>query len=378
MSGYAVKGWCPSALRPMLSGDGLLVRIRPRMACLSPDQARGLAEAARHHGNSVIDLTARGAIQLRGISEAAHPALIDDLGALGLVDPATEAARNLIVTPFWQSGDGTEPLALALEQALQTAANLPDKFGVALDCGSQPVLAGVSADIRVERDATGGLIIRPDGAAFGRQVCSERVAEAVLDLARWFMASGGADQGRGRMAAHLAAATLPTGYTTPAAPALAQPQPGPGPLGFCAGFEFGQTRAEVLAGLADAGQALRLTPWRMLLIEGASAAPDLPGLITAPDDPRLRVTACVGAPFCVQGQQPTRDLARRLAIVVPQGQHLHVSGCAKGCAHPGPADMTLCGTAEGFAVIRNGKASAGGKVTPASYDAISRHLLKAL
>ena len=29
MSAAAIKGWCPGALRPMQSGDGLVVRVRP-------------------------------------------------------------------------------------------------------------------------------------------------------------------------------------------------------------------------------------------------------------------------------------------------------------------------------------------------------------
>ena len=32
MSAPQVKGWCPGAHRPMMSGDGLVVRIRPRLA----------------------------------------------------------------------------------------------------------------------------------------------------------------------------------------------------------------------------------------------------------------------------------------------------------------------------------------------------------
>ena len=28
MSAAAIKGWCPGALRPMQSGDGLVVRVR--------------------------------------------------------------------------------------------------------------------------------------------------------------------------------------------------------------------------------------------------------------------------------------------------------------------------------------------------------------
>jgi precorrin-3B synthase len=30
MSGFEIKGWCPGALRPMASGDGLVLRIRAR------------------------------------------------------------------------------------------------------------------------------------------------------------------------------------------------------------------------------------------------------------------------------------------------------------------------------------------------------------
>ena len=41
MTGFAIKGWCPGALRPMQSGDGLVVRIRPRGGRLSPAQAVG-------------------------------------------------------------------------------------------------------------------------------------------------------------------------------------------------------------------------------------------------------------------------------------------------------------------------------------------------
>ena len=44
---FEVKGWCPGALRPMQSGDGLVVRIRPRSGTFNPRQLRALADAAR-------------------------------------------------------------------------------------------------------------------------------------------------------------------------------------------------------------------------------------------------------------------------------------------------------------------------------------------
>jgi precorrin-3B synthase len=35
---------------------------------------------------------------------------------------------------------------------------------------------------------------------------------------------------------------------------------------------------------------------------------------------------------------------------------VHVSGCAKGCAHPGPATLTVVGTADGCALVAGGSA----------------------
>lgn len=88
----------------------------------------------------------------------------------------------------------------------------------------------------------------------------------------------------------------------------------------------------------------------MLLLEGLNTMPDLPGLITTPADPLLRVTACNGAPGCAQALAPVRDLARQLAPSVPEGAMLHVSGCAKGCAHPSAADITLVARGRDFAL----------------------------
>ena len=77
MSGFVVKGWCPDAWRPMMAGDGLLVRVRPPLARLTAQQAEGLCDAAKAHGNGQIDLTARANLQLRGVAEATWPALLE-------------------------------------------------------------------------------------------------------------------------------------------------------------------------------------------------------------------------------------------------------------------------------------------------------------
>ena len=114
---------------------------------------------------------------------------------------------------------------------------------------------------------------------------------------------------------------------------------------------------------------LRLTPWRAILVPVASERQTralvsalTPGnFILDRDDPRRRVAACSGAPACARATTP--DPRGRHALFGNARRHgpsttassLHVSGCAKGCAHPRPrardagrratAAMTWCATA---------------------------------
>lgn len=345
MSG-PVRGWCPGALRPMMSGDGLVVRLRPRLGRIGGAQAAGLADLARRHGSGVIELTRRANLQIRGVSEAAHPALLDGLAALGPLDPdpEAEARRNILVAPF----DADSPrIAGALEAALPRLPPLPAKFGFAVDAGPAPLFGSAPADIRIERGAR-GLLLRADGAATGRAVGETEAIAAALDLARWFAARRGAHH---RMAPLLREVPLPDRFAG-TAPRPAGPRPAPGlrPEGALAGLPFGQMEAGTLAALA-AAPGLRLTPWRLILVEGADRMP--PGLVSDPADPLLAVDACPGAPFCAQASVETRPLARRLAHRLPG---LHVSGCAKGCARSTAAPVTLVGRGGRFDLVKHGRA----------------------
>ena len=335
----------------MLSGDGLVVRIRPRGGRLSAVQVAGIAALSAEHGNGLIDLSTRANLQLRGVTEPSYDPLMAALHGLGLLDETAEAEarRNILVTPFWQDGDGAQQIAqgLALALAAKDAPDLPGKFGFAVDTGTLPVLGTASADIRIEQGLN-GLICRADGAATGESVTRATAVEAALRLAHWFVDSGGANNGRGRMAELLGG-----GQTKFSDENFSAPTPGPHALGYLVGLEFGQISAATLAQLGP----MRLTPWRMVLLEGVTDAPDLPGLITRADDPLLRVVACTGAPGCPQGLQPTRGLARSLAGHVPKGRLLHVSGCAKGCAMPKTQAMTLVGQTGGFGLVPMGLAS---------------------
>lgn len=357
-AGFLVQGWCPGALRPMMSGDGLVVRVRPLAGRLTQVQALGVATAARAHGDGLIDVSARGNLQLRGVTEASYAGLIRDLRVLDLIDgdAIAEARRNVLVTPFADAT--TDRLARALSGALSAGPDLPGKFGFAVDTGLSPVMQNESADIRLERSLAGELVLRCDGLAMGAPVTKAAAVEDAIALAVWFVQAGGATDGRGRMSALIAAGARPEGRLAAKlspAPGMAPPGPGLCSHGALLGFEFGQINAEALIALAQLGP-IRVTPWRMLLVEGLHDLPNLPGLITDADHPMRRVVACTGAPGCLQAKAPVRNLAQALAADVPAGRMLHVSGCAKGCAHPRRADVTLVATENGFDVIRQGTA----------------------
>ena len=134
---------------------------------------------------------------------------------------------------------------------------------------------------------------------------------------------------------------------------------------------FGRMRAEAFAELARAARVerasgLRLTPWRTIVAVGleASRAPRLAkqlaalGFIVAPDDPRLGVVVCPGAPACAQAVADVQADAREFAELLPRarGILLHVSGCAKGCARASPAPLTLVAKPGGYDLVIDGRA----------------------
>src|ERR1700681_3336099 len=114
------RGWCPTVYRPMETGDGLLVRVHPPSARLTPLQARAIATAARSCGNGLIDLSGRGNLQIRGIRPATHAELVKILSAAGLDDATTP--QRCIVAPL----AGRDPAELI------DAARLADEIDAAL------------------------------------------------------------------------------------------------------------------------------------------------------------------------------------------------------------------------------------------------------
>ncbi|WP_245184513.1 cobalamin biosynthesis protein CobG [Halomonas salinarum] len=383
-----VRGWCPGAWRPMASSDGLLVRVRPRLGRLTRAQGLALCDAAETFGSGLIELTRRANLQLRGVSEAGWPSLMAFLVEHGLVDSNAEVERRpaLMLAPDWRDGDATHRAASLLVERLETWPTLPDKWGLAIDAGPEPVLTDASADLRLERSSEGGLLVRVDGRDLGIPVDDVDDAVALMTrLAWWFVDVGGLEAGRMRRftaplpdwAAADAAATT--------APAASGPHlvPGAHPRGRVVGLPFGRAPASVLrsAFCAEDVTGVRVTPWRRLLLEGEGGADAAPveGLIDDARDPRLAMDACPGAPYCTQASVATLRLADRLKGRLSErlseqgGGRVHISGCAKGCARGRSAEVCLTGRDGRYDLILGGRADDTPVATDLSpADAIER------
>jgi precorrin-3B synthase len=381
-----VKGWCPGALRPMLSGDGLIVRVRPFCGAFSLEQARSLADLARRLGNGHIDLTRRANLQLRGLLDQHMPELQAELGKLDLIDPdaETEATRNLMVAPLAGLDPAEKrdvrPIACAIAEGLadDRLRSLPAKFGLLVDGAGAVSIASERADIALLAiDAGMALgLDTPAGTQWLGVTSPDAAATAALATARaFFEAAGPATRHRMRDLSvegveHVRSILMPMLRPCHVAPPKTARTLGTFGAAVGVAAPFGRLEAEQLARLSslaeEAGATeLRLSPWRTIYfgardsaaarqaVEGARCA----GLIVDTGDPLLKIEACPGAPACPSSSVDARGDARRLAALASaQGYDgsIHVSGCAKGCARSVPSDLVLVGKAGRYRLVRNG------------------------
>jgi len=375
-----VRHACPALSAPMETGDGLLVRLLPT-GPIPLDAFIGLCAAARAHGNGVMEITARGSVQVRGLTPISAPLFVAQVAALDLdicegvaviADPLPDDPTALI---------DAHGLAAALRRAIAAAMLvLAPKVSVVVDGGGRLGLDALFADIRLRALATPEgpklqLALAGDAAsATPLGVLSvEEAVDTVLALLTSIAAVGPGARAADLLPAPNAGARV---ATTP----QSRPQAiGRHPLKDHAvalglGLAFGQAQAEMLAELARLAQIngagwLRPAPDRALLLGPLSAASasamtqaaQARDFVVEAADPRRRIAACPGAPACAHGLIAARALAAEIARHVTlhgDGIAIHVSGCAKGCAHPGSAPLTVVGTSQGCGIVRDGAAQA--------------------
>jgi len=366
MSRPKAQGWCPTAFHPMMSGDGMLLRVRPQFNRLSLDQALGLCKIAEQFGNGLIDFTSRAAVQIRGLTPASFAKAFSALQSLSLVSQTAphEALRGVLLSPEWQENDLTHRLTQALYDRLDELPELPAKFGFAIDTGRLPVLQSCSADIRLETSKDGRLLLIEDGADFGLSVSQDTAISALISLAHRFSKAVRGSKPNTRIKnlplplqnaqdehackRQVSGASLTLGRTA---------------LGFHLAPAFGQTTSQDFTKLLIQSDCkfLRLTPWRGLLLERVSELSIPPDFISDEHDPKRRIQVCPGAPACQSAKGNTRGFAAQIAPRLAanpalNSKELHISGCAKGCAKPQKADLTFVAQNRGFDLIVKGHA----------------------
>jgi precorrin-3B synthase len=145
------------------------------------------------------------------------------------------------------------------------------------------------------------------------------------------------------------------------------------------GLAFGQVEADTLRALTETARmhgsawaqpafnrALLLGPLERTKVKTLRDQARCLGFAVDRADPRRRIVACPGAPACASGLIASREIAAALADDLPlahDGIALHVSGCAKGCAHPAPVPLTIVGTERGCGIVHDGTA----RTEPSSY-----------
>lgn len=375
---------CPTLTQPMQTGDGYVARLPPLIEPLDAGQLGGIATLAAAHGNGLVEISSRGNFQIRGIREGGGPALAEALAGVGLDLQAGIPVSIDPLTEFGTLAIDRRAFIAALQERVETrglAPRLAPKLAIVLDFGTAFRPAHLSADLRLRIGADRadiGLGGDDRSAAWIGSVATRDVVESALAIL-----SRLAEFGRETRLAGGHGIDAPEIFQAAVAAAISSFQPdltamaafkAPGVCETVAAiaFPFGQASADDLARLAEAaGEAgiMAIAPAsdRTLLLRGTPAAVIAMrraaaeiGFISEPQDPRRAVFACIGSAGCASGSLPTRALAAELAGAAPtllDGSFaLHVSGCAKGCAHAEAAPITLAAIDKRLAIVLEGRA----------------------
>jgi precorrin-3B synthase len=386
------RGACPGLSAPMATGDGLLVRLMP-IGTMTFDAFAALCAAARQHGNGVVEVTSRGSIQIRGLSAASAQRFAAAVAGLGIaaedgIAVLSDPLAGLAPAEVIDAGALAADLRRALARS-SLAQRLSAKVSVAIDGGGSLGLDTIAADVRLRAEAVhGGAVIcvgiGGDGSnATPLGVVSPRDAVAAVVRLLEILAQRGRDvrvrdvaTAVGVAVFHSAVADLVRDEAPPLAARRSAETIGAhrlkdGSSAYGVGLAFGHADAKLLERLSEAAKAagasgVRAAPGRALIIVGLTQQTSSPfaadaealGFIVRADDPRRHVVACAGAPTCASAQLASRTIGPLIAAAA--APHLdgsfkiHLSGCAKGCAHPAPAALTVVGTPAGCALIANG------------------------
>jgi precorrin-3B synthase len=346
------------------AADGALVRVRLPGGMITADQLATLAGASSEWGSGTLELTTRGNVQLRGITEVA--AVAEAVAAAGLLpSPTHERVRNIVASPLSgrvgglvdvRSWVGELDAAICAEPSF---AELGGRFWFSIDDGRGDV-SGLCADagVQVLDDACALLLA---GRDTGVRVAVGEAVKTLVDVGLRFVDTRG-------NAWRIKELTDP-GALWPGAelcaefPAVTRPPVGwieqdDGRITLGAAVPLGVLPARVAEYLAAIEAPLVITPWRSVLVcdldDGVAdvalrvLAPL--GLVFDQHSPWLNVSACTGSPGCAKSAADVRaDAAASLDS--DSGVHRHFVGCERACGSP-PAGEVLLATGDGYRPLR--------------------------
>jgi precorrin-3B synthase len=402
MSAPYRRGACPGLSAPMPTGDGLLVRLMPAEP-MPLEEFIAVCAAARQYGNGTVEVTARGSLQVRGLTSSSVPLFASAVAALDIsaiegvpviADPLPDDAAALI---------DAANLAAAVRRAIADARlALGAKVSVVIDGGGRLHLDALSADVRLR--ATGSARAPRLHVALGGDAASatplgsispDMAAALIVRLLGVIAQRGTAARATDMLRDEGIAAfrSVASEFVAPASSPPRRPTAEPigrhplrdGAVALGVALAFGHARTDALCDLARLAaprgvRSVRPVPGRTLLLIGAApadaavlatAAENL-GFVVRTDDPRCSIIACPGKPACASGLIAARALAMEVApYLSAQSKTIHISGCAKGCAHPAPAALTVVGTERGCGIVHDGSARATPHRHVAPADAVA-------
>jgi precorrin-3B synthase len=347
------------------AADGALARVRLPGGMISAGQLEALARAATRYGSPAMELTSRGNIQVRAITDTA--AVAEMVATAGMLPSQThERVRNIVASPLSGRAGGTTDirgLITELDDAIQSEpalAELPGRFMFGVDDGRADI-SGLAADVGAHflDKATAALLLA--GRDTGVRLTRPDVVPALIAIATRFAATRGTAW---RIAELADPARLLDQFTPSGTPGATWPPVVRSPVGWLpqddgrvvlgAAVPLGVLQARVAEYLAAIGAPLVITPWRSLLVcdleEGVAdvslrvLAPM--GLVFDENSPWLAVSACTGSPGCEHSAADVRADATA-ALDEPTDGHRHFVGCERACGSP-PAGEVLVATGDGY------------------------------
>ena len=361
---------CPGALQVHQAADGALVRVRLPGGGITAAQLATLSGVSSEFGSGTLELTARGNVQLRGITDATTVAetIVPLLAQAGLLpSPTHERIRNIVASPLSGRTGGRVDVrgwvseldaAICAEPRL---AELGGRFWFSLDDGRADV-SGLGADVGAHA-MDDGVALLLAGRDTGVRLGVGDVAASLVAIAARFTE---VREKAWRISELVALEDLLPGVQPSATtfPAVTKAPVGwigqqDGRVALGAGVPLGVLPARVAEYLAAIEAPLVVTPWRSVLVcdlseEVADVALRVLaplGLIFDEDSPWLTVSACTGSPGCAHSAADVRADAA-LSLEADSPVHRHFVGCERACGSP-PIGQVLVASGRGYRLLRD-------------------------